>query len=426
MSKNHTQLQPQTAGSLRSPASTPKLRFPGFDGVWEEKKFGDIYDFLKTNSFSRAELSEDGQVINIHYGDIHKSDKFHFDIQKEKLSYLKADNVKTDFIQDGDVVIADASEDRFDVGKSVEVLNIKNKKVVSGLHTFLARPKNIALGFSGFLLRTSNLKRNFYRIATGASVLGISKTEVSKIKINLPKILEQQKIASFLGSVDEWVLNLRAQHAELAQYKKGMMQKIFSQKIRFKDDKGNDFPEWEEKKLGEIFKERKEYSIKGEGFPHISLTTEGVVPKSERYNRDFLVGDDEIKKYKVTRTNDLCYNPANLKFGVISINKLGDGIFSPIYVTFEVIKQDINFIGYYLIRDEFIAKARRYEQGTVYERMAVHPDDFLRLRLLIPPLPEQQKIAEFLSSVDQLLESKQQQITEAENWKKGVMQGLFV
>jgi len=122
----------------------------------------------------------------------------------------------------------------------------------------------------------------------------------------------------------------------------------------------------------------------------------------------------------------LCYNPANLKFGVISINKLGAGIFSPIYVTFEIIGQNIDFVGYYLIRDEFINKARRYEQGTVYERMAVSPADFVKVKVAFPSLPEQQKIAYFLNSLDKAIEAKQQQITLAENWKKGLMQGLFI
>lgn len=212
----------------------------------------------------------------------------------------------------------------------------------------------------------------------------------------------------------------------LKEYKKGVMQKIFSQEIRFKDNKGMSFPKWEEKNLGEILKERKEYSTKGKGYTHISLTTKGVVPKSERYERDFLVGDDEVKKYKITRLNDLCYNPANLKFNVISINNLREGIFSPIYVTFEIVEQNIDFVGYYLIRDAFINKARRYEQGTVYERTAVSPSDFVKVKVVFPSLSEQEKIADFLTSIDKAIELKEQQITHAGQWKKGLMQNLFI
>jgi type I restriction enzyme S subunit len=122
----------------------------------------------------------------------------------------------------------------------------------------------------------------------------------------------------------------------------------------------------------------------------------------------------------------LCYNPANLKFGVISINKLSAGIFSPIYVTFEIVGQNIDFVGYYLIRDAFINKARRYEQGTVYERMAVHPLDFVKIKLAFPSLAEQEKIANFLTSIVKAIELREKQIAQAVQWKKGLMQQMFV
>jgi type I restriction enzyme S subunit len=246
------------------------------------------------------------------------------------------------------------------------------------------------------------------------------------IKINVPSCLEQTKIATFLNLIDLLIEKIRNEKSLLQQYKKGVIQKIFTQEIRFTDGANRKFPEWEEKPLKSILKERKTFSIKGNGYPHISLTTRGVVPKSERYDRDFLVGDDKIKKYKITHLNDLCYNPANLKFGVIALNKLGDGIFSPIYVTFEIIGQNIDFIGYYLTRSEFINKARRYEQGTVYERMAVSPSDFLKVEVKIPSLPEQEKIANYLKSLDRLIEIKEKQLVQAEQWKKGLMQKLFI
>lgn len=276
---------------------------------------------------------------------------------------------------------------------------------------------------------------NTYFLFCAISIVGFSLgaehkrywiSEYSKIKIKLPSLQEQQKIANFLMSVDNWIYNLKAQKESLEKYKKGMMQKIFSREIRFKDDNGNDFPDWVEMSLKKVLKERNEYSTKDNGFTHISLTKSGVVPKTERYNRDFLVTDDLSKNYKVTRLNDLCYNPANLKFGVISINKWGDGIFSPIYVTFEIINQNIDFIGYYLTRNSFINKARKYEQGTVYERMAVSPADLMKVKVFLPVLQEQIKIADFLSSIDSQIDIKQRQIEHAELWKKGLMQEMFV
>ena len=104
--------------------------------------------------------------------------------------------------------------------------------------------------------------------------------------------------------------------------------------LNLKDKNGNAFPAWQEYALKELLVERKEKALKDGTYEHVSLTKEGVVPKSERYERDFLVKSDD-KAYKITKLNDICYNPANLKFGVICRNKYKEGIFSPIYITFE-------------------------------------------------------------------------------------------
>lgn len=417
---------------------TPRLRFPGFEGVWEEEKFGDIYKFLKTNSFSRAELDEVGEIINIHYGDIHKSNKSHFDISKEKLSFLKTKEIKGDFVKDGDLIVADASEDRFDVGKTIEVLNIRDKKIVSGLHTFLARPSEKILGFSGFLMRTENVKRQFWKIATGASVLGVSKTEVEKIIINLPKLPEQQKIASFLGSVDEWLENLRSQKLKLEQYKKGIMQKIFSQQIRFKDENGKDFPEWEERSLGEIG-EIKTSSVDKK----IELNEKSVLLLNymDVYRRDHIFSADSFqeitaKDNQISSCNlkkgDILFTPSSetpidIGHSAVVMEDLPNVLFSYHLMRFRPKSQILNhlFSGYAFKSFGFYKKLWRLAQGAT--RFTLSLEAMKEVKVLIPKnLEEQQKIAEFLSSVDRLLELKQQQITKAEEWKKGVMQGLFV
>jgi type I restriction enzyme S subunit len=414
--------------------TVPTIRFANFQDGWEEKKFGDLFEFKQTNSLSRDALNyEKGKVRNIHYGDIHTKFRANFDVTREKVPFINDDidisNIKGDnHCIEGDLVIADASEDFEDIGKAIEVRNLNGEKVVAGLHTLIARPKEdlFAPGFLSYLMRSKTVRLQIKMLAQGTKVLGIAPRHLSEVLFKIPKKSEQRKIASFLELVDGFTENLRTQKDALQEYKKGMMQKIFAQEIRFKDDKGKSFPRWEEKELGEVLKERKEFSRKGKGYTHISLTTQGVVPKSERYDRDFLVGDDEAKGYKITRLNDLCYNPANLKFGVISINKLSAGIFSPIYVTFEIVGQNIDFVGYYLIRDAFINKARRYEQGTVYERMAVHPLDFVKIKLAFPSLAEQEKIANFLTSIVKAIELREKQIAQAVQWKKGLMQQMFV
>ena len=182
---------------------------------------------------------------------------------------------------------------------------------------------------------------------------------------------------------------------------------------------------WKKVKLREVLHERKTYSQKGEGYPHVTLSTKGISPKTERYDRDHLVKDEE-KAYKITHKGDICYNPANLKFGVICENTFGDAIFSPIYVTFEV-KEGVcrEFLANYLMRWDFINAVRKYEEGTVYERMAVKPEDFLRYEIFLPPIEEQRKIAAILTAQDKVIELKERLLAEKQRQKAYLMQQLL-
>lgn len=396
----------------------PRLRFSGFTDVWEIKKLHDVFNKRKERNISnQCNYVLTNSAVQ---GIVSQADYFDKDIANQ-------DNLTNYIVTYLDDFIYNPR-----ISKSAPVGPFKRNKlqkgIMSPLYTVLI-PKIGDLSFLEEYFQTTFWHKYMYKIANyGArhDRMSILQDDLMKMPVPFPSIDEQQKITGFLNVIDKLINNFEDQKENIELYKKGIMQKIFSQEFRFKDKNGDSFPDWKEMKLDKILKERKEYSTKGNEYPHISLTVEGVVPKSEKYDRDFLVGNDEIKKYKITKLNDLCYNPANLKFGVITINKLGAGIFSPIYVTFEVLNQNIYFIGYYLIRDAFINKVRRYEQGTVYERMAVHPSDFLSVKIQLPSLPEQQKIADFLASIDKEIESKQQQIDQAEEWKKGLMQGLFV
>lgn len=179
-------------------------------------------------------------------------------------------------------------------------------------------------------------------------------------------------------------------------------------------------------KLNSILCEYIEKATKNDIYPHVSLTKDGIILKGERYNRDFLVKDLN-KEYKVTHYNDICYNPANLKFGVISRNKFGDAIFSPIYITFKVkYGYDPIFIEYLVTRKSFINKAIRFQEGTVYERMAVKSDDLLNLEVQIPSLEEQNKIANILSVYDNLIDKEKQVLNQLQEMKSGLLQQMFI
>lgn len=216
-----------------------ELRFTKEDGSaypdWEEKKFKEIYSFYSTNSFSRDKLNyESGEVRNVHYGDIHTKFSTLFDIKDELVPYINSEidlsKIKKDsYLKLGDILIADASEDYNDIGKTIEIVNLNNEKVISGLHTFHARPNKhkMALGFSGYLLQSWIVRKQVMKIAQGTKVLGISTGRLGEIKFFTPSYPEQTQIANFLRAIDTKIAVVQTQIEYTQRFKKGLLQQMF-------------------------------------------------------------------------------------------------------------------------------------------------------------------------------------------------------
>jgi len=277
-----------------------------------------------------------------------------------------------------------------------------------------------------FLISALN-ETGHFRFFCRAQKLGGTRTRLYlknfvKYKLALPSFTEQQKIAEILTSCDRVIELKEKLLAEKRQQKKYLMQQLLTGKKRL-----NGYTdEWKTVKLKNVLKERKTYSRKGMKYPHVTLSTEGIYPKNERYDRDHLVKSSE-KEYKITHLNDICYNPANLKFGVICVNRYGDAIFSPIYVTFEI-KSDrvlLGFLSYYIMRRDFINAVLKYQEGTVYERMAVKPKDFLKSKIELPPIKEQIAISSIFKTADREIELLQRDLEHWKQKKKVLMQLLL-
>jgi type I restriction enzyme S subunit len=242
-----------------------------------------------------------------------------------------------------------------------------------------------------------------------------------KSKIMRPPLPEQQKIAEILSAQDKLIALKEKLIEEKKRQKKALMQQLLTGKKRLLGYSD----EWKPTKLKKLLKERKTYSQKGLEYPHVTLSTDGIYAKTERYDREHLVKSED-KEYKITHKGDICYNPANLKFGVICVNTFGNAIFSPIYVTFEVQKGvDLGFLSNYLMRWDFINAVRKYEEGTVYERMAVKPEDFLKFEIKLPSIEEQKAISKILSLYDSEIELLKNDLDQEKQKKKALMQLLL-
>jgi hypothetical protein len=215
--------------------STMSTESEGDFANWKEMKFGSVFTFRTTNSLSREKLNyDDGKVKNIHYGDIHTKFNLLFDITKEPVPYINIDvelkRIDADnYCKESDLIIADASEDYADIGKSIEIISLNNEKILAGLHTFLARPNlnMLALGYSGYLIKSENVRLQIMTIAQGSKVLSISTSRLSNILIPVPCIEEQTKIVNFLSAIDNKINHCQSQIEKTEIWKKGLLQQMF-------------------------------------------------------------------------------------------------------------------------------------------------------------------------------------------------------
>ncbi len=216
-----------------------QLRFKDEHGEeypeWEEKRLGDLYSFKSTNSLSREKLNyESGSVYNIHYGDIHTKFRTAFSLSKEDIPYINRDvdlsKIKEDaYCKNGDLVMADASEDYHDIGKTIELIEVNDKRVLAGLHTFLIRPKSskTVIGYFGILLKSWRMRKQLMVVAQGTKVLSLSSGRVSNLKLSLPSREEQQKITAFMSSIDNKIESVVNQITHTQTFKKGLLQQMF-------------------------------------------------------------------------------------------------------------------------------------------------------------------------------------------------------
>lgn len=416
----------------------PKLRFPEFEGNWKRKKYNEIYTFYTTTSYSRNDLNYDiGEVRNIHYGDIHTKFKTIFNLKNEVVPFINPEidvsRIKEEnYCRVGDLLIADASEDYEDIGKTIEIIDLNSQRVLSGLHTFLARPKKfkMALGFAGFMLQSPQVRKQVKVIAQGTKVLSISTGRLGKINLTLPLLLEQQKIAAFLTAIDSRLHSLENKKSLLEEYKKGIMQQIFKQEIRFKNNDGEVFPKWEKVRLKEVLKRSTLKNTDDNiNFVLTNSAAQGIVSQMEYFDKD-IANQNNLQGYYVVEIDDFIYNPRisqSAPVGPFKRNKLAQGVMSPLYTVLRPKKGNLEFLEFYFettLWHKYMKSIANY--GARHDRMNITINDFENLPILFPSPKEQTKIANFLSAIDKKIRLVEEKIEKTKSYKKGLLQQMFV
>jgi type I restriction enzyme S subunit len=395
----------------------PQLRFPEFSGEWEEKKLGAIAT-ITTGSTPSTLISEyyNGNKLFVSPADL-QGNRYVYST-KTKLTELGFSKGRK--IDKGSVVFVCIGSTIGKVGITTED-SLTNQQINS-----LKAKTDHSNNFIYSLLELNGQKIKL--LAGVQAVPQINKTDFSNLLFHFPNISEQTKIACFLTEVDKKLTALKQKKSLLEQYKKGVMQQIFSQELRFKDDNGNDFAEWEEKKLGELG------LFKGGGTPSTQIQEywEGEIPwisSSDLIENDVLsikmtrfITEKAISESatKIIPANSVLF-VARVGVGKLAVNSI-KLCTSQDFTNF--IPSEINslYLAYYFIKNNNLLNS--YAQGTSIKGFT--SGDLKSVRIKFPILEEQTKIANFLSAIDEKIKHCQGQIEKTTVWKNGLLQQLFV
>ena len=215
---------------------TGKRRLKGFTGAWVEKRFDEVFELHRNNTCARALMSEiKGDVHNLHYGDVLIKYGAVVDCGEEQIPFLTDAGAKVapkDYLEDGDVVIADTAEDET-AGKVVEVRGVGDRLVASGLHTIFCRPRfPFAIGWLGYWMNSNSYHDQLIALMTGIKVLSLSRSSFKQTKIMYPPLSEQRAIAAVLSDMDAEIANIEAKLKKMTLLKQGMMQDLLTGKVR--------------------------------------------------------------------------------------------------------------------------------------------------------------------------------------------------
>lgn len=404
--------------------NVPKLRFKGFSDEWKKEKLDKLGVFFKGNGISKADLSQQGKPC-ILYGELYT--KYSEVIDKV---YSKTNlNIKNPTLSKvNDVIIPSSGETSIDIATASCV---QQNDILLGGDLNVFRPNKANGIFISYQLNNAK-RREIAKIAQGASVVHVYNEQLKKVKVKLPSLQEQERIANFLTKIDKIIEKQEEKVKNLEKYKKGMMQKIFSQEIRFKDENGNEYPEWEEKRLQDIsFK----ITEKNKGFKIKNIISNsaknGLISQRDFFDKD-IANISNIDGYYVIQPGDFVYNPRKsyeAPYGPINSYKLdSEGVVSPLYFCFRI-NGEVNkcYIEYYFKSTKWY----RYiymnsDQGVRHDRVSIKDSEMMKMNIKLPIMQEQNKIAKFLLGINNLLDKEKEKLQELKQWKKGLLQNMFV
>lgn len=404
-------------------SNIPALRFPEFTDEWSTHRMS---KFL-------TRYSENNRDQEFNVDDILSLSSVHGIVNRKELledTYSGVNHLNYKKTRLNDLVYGKSITANFPFGL-FKVNDYKDGLLSTLYFTFKVKedvsPKYLDVYFS-YPNRANKFLRKY--VLVGDRYITADADYLLSGQINLPALPEQHKIASFFSSIDDWIENLKQQKSSFEKYKKGVIQKIFSQQIRFQDNHGKKFPDWEERKLNEVLSEHK---LKSSGVePVFSVSVhKGLINQIEHLGRSFAA--KSTSHYNLVKPHDLVYTKSptgDFPLGIIKQSRLNKNVIvSPLYGVFT---PESPGLGYMLhVYFESSINTSNYLNSLVKKgaknTINITNDTFLSKRLLLPTsVEEQNKIANFLSFIDKRTELLNTKISNANQWKKGLMQQMFI
>ena len=409
--------------------NVPALRFPDFKTEWRFSFLGELGSLKNGINKDKNDFGHGFSFVNLLdvFGKTSISTKTKLGLVNVNQMELKNYNLLK-----GDVLFIRSSVKRSGVGETIVVSEDLPNAVYSGFLIRFRRSKPILdAGFMYYCFWIENFRKKLLSLSSTSANTNINQESLNTVKVSYPSTEEQQKIATFLSSVDTKIEQLNRKKALLSQYKKGMLQKLFSQEIRFKDERGKEYSEWEEVCMGDICRVQGGYAFKSINFLKQGIP---IIRISNISNDNNFVNEEDLVFYKkldnqqqfTIKSGDLLIAMSGATTGKSSIYNLPYDAYLNQRVGLFRAKKMLNydFLTQFVFSNLFVKQLKSVLVAGAQPNIS--SKDIEKLLISLPRFQEQQKIAAFLSAIDRKIELVSEQLKQAQTFKKGLFQQMFI
>ena len=394
-------------------ALVPELRFPEFRDEWKKEKLSDfVVRVTRKNKDNQSNLpltisSKDGLVDHVTYFNKKVSSKDmsgYYLLKNGEFAYNKSYSVGYDF-------------------GSIKRLDMYDEGALSTLYICFALKKHHSDFIKTYFDSLKWYKEIYMIAAEGArnhGLLNVTTEDFFDTIHTLPKSIDEQtKIADFLTLLEQCILKQEKLVNALKLYKRGFLSSVFNDKNTIQNN-------WKKHKIKDFLSSRDYKQLPSDDAPLMAfIAYKGVVPKGERYDRSFLV-KDENKLYKYTDMNDFIYSSNNLDVGSIGLNNYGPAVISDVYEIFTINKAVPIIISEAIKQPEVLYKIIKFRQGVTYGQYRIYAEDFLNVEIYLPDISEQEKLAKTIISMNSLIQSEEKLLADLTNLKLSLLQKMFI